>query len=82
MKNLASTQGPKVRVNAVLPGLLLTEWGMKYSQEAIDNMKSMAALKDVTGLEDCANAFVMLAQNTSMSGVKIKVDAGLRIDVD
>jgi NAD(P)-dependent dehydrogenase (short-subunit alcohol dehydrogenase family) len=26
MKCLAATQGPKVRVNAVLPGLLLTEW--------------------------------------------------------
>lgn len=26
MKCLAHTQGPKVRVNAVLPGLLLTEW--------------------------------------------------------
>ncbi len=26
MKCLATTQGPKIRVNAVLPGLLLTEW--------------------------------------------------------
>ena len=26
MKCMASTQGPKVRVNAVLPGLLLTDW--------------------------------------------------------
>jgi NAD(P)-dependent dehydrogenase (short-subunit alcohol dehydrogenase family) len=26
MRCLASTQGPKVRVNAVLPGLLMTEW--------------------------------------------------------
>ena len=26
MKCLAQTQGPKVRINAVLPGLLLTEW--------------------------------------------------------
>jgi NAD(P)-dependent dehydrogenase (short-subunit alcohol dehydrogenase family) len=26
MKNLAFSQGPKIRVNAVLPGLLLTEW--------------------------------------------------------
>ena len=26
MKCLANTQGSKVRVNAVLPGLLLTEW--------------------------------------------------------
>ena len=26
VKCLASTQGPKIRVNAILPGLLLTEW--------------------------------------------------------
>jgi NAD(P)-dependent dehydrogenase (short-subunit alcohol dehydrogenase family) len=26
MKCLAFTQGPKTRVNAILPGLLLTEW--------------------------------------------------------
>ncbi|KIX01909.1 uncharacterized protein Z518_07848 [Rhinocladiella mackenziei CBS 650.93] len=26
MKALAVTQGPKIRVNAILPGLLLTEW--------------------------------------------------------
>lgn len=26
MKNLAYTQGPKIRINAILPGLLLTEW--------------------------------------------------------
>jgi NAD(P)-dependent dehydrogenase (short-subunit alcohol dehydrogenase family) len=26
MRGLAAKQGPKVRVNAVLPGLLLTEW--------------------------------------------------------
>lgn len=26
MKCLAQTQGSKVRVNAVLPGLLMTEW--------------------------------------------------------
>ena len=26
MKCLAQTQGEKVRVNAVLPGLLLTDW--------------------------------------------------------
>lgn len=26
MKCLAQTQGSKVRINAVLPGLLLTEW--------------------------------------------------------
>jgi NAD(P)-dependent dehydrogenase (short-subunit alcohol dehydrogenase family) len=45
MRCMASTQGPKVRVNAVLPGLLLTEWGKEYSQELIDGMKDKAWLK-------------------------------------
>ncbi|KIX05059.1 uncharacterized protein Z518_05931 [Rhinocladiella mackenziei CBS 650.93] len=45
MKCLASTQGPKIRINAVLPGLLLTEWGMKYSEERIKIIKNMSALK-------------------------------------
>ena len=35
MKCLAATQGPKVRVNAVLPGLLLTEWVSKGTQDNI-----------------------------------------------
>lgn len=26
MKCLAATQGPKLRINAILPGQLLTEW--------------------------------------------------------
>lgn len=30
-----------------------------------------------TDLEDCANAFIDLARNTSMTGQKITVDAGL-----
>lgn len=34
MKCLAATQGPKVRINAVLPGLLLTEWvNLEVQQE-------------------------------------------------
>lgn len=46
MKCLATTQGPKVRVNAVLPGLLLTEWATRvYSQEAQDSIKQKAVLK-------------------------------------
>ncbi|KAF2490782.1 NAD(P)-binding protein [Lophium mytilinum] len=79
MKCLASTQGPKVRVNAVLPGLLMTEWGLKYSPEMIKSIEDRAALKMATDLVDCANAFIMLAKNSSMTGQKIQVDAGLVI---
>lgn len=45
MKCLAATQGSKLRINAVLPGLLLTEWGMRFSKEAIANAKEKATLK-------------------------------------
>ncbi|MCJ1355396.1 MAG: hypothetical protein MMC33_005387 [Icmadophila ericetorum] len=62
MKCLAVTQGPKVRINAVLPGLLLTEWGRKYSPERIKNLTERAPLKKVAELEDTADAFVALAK--------------------
>ncbi|KAK8167981.1 short chain dehydrogenase/reductase [Phyllosticta citrichinensis] len=80
MKCLAATQGDKVRVNAVLPGLLLTDWGEMYPPEAIEAMKEKSALKSVTDLQDCADAYVMLAKNTSITGAKIQVDAGLFVN--
>lgn len=45
MKCIASTQGPKTRINAILPGLLLTEWGLQYSEERIKAIKEAAPLK-------------------------------------
>ncbi|RFU28693.1 hypothetical protein B7463_g7665, partial [Scytalidium lignicola] len=101
MRCLAKTQAPKVRVNAVLPGLLLTEcmyfqknvnellladfafscWraigGQKFPQERIKALKAAAWLQNVTDLEDCAQSFVDIARNTSMTGQKIQIDSGL-----
>ncbi|KAF2690813.1 short chain dehydrogenase/reductase [Lentithecium fluviatile CBS 122367] len=113
VKCLGATQGPKIRVNTVLPGLLLTEWvclflpplvsfsifsvvrlpisfhygqraiqGLKYSPEMIQAVKDKAALKHETYLKDCADAFIMLAKNTSMTGMRIQVDAGLNVQGD
>lgn len=47
MKCLAATQGPKLRINAILPGLLLTEWGLRYSAERIKFLEDRATLKTV-----------------------------------
>jgi NAD(P)-dependent dehydrogenase (short-subunit alcohol dehydrogenase family) len=33
VKGLAVICGPKIRVNCVSPGLLLTDWGMQFSEE-------------------------------------------------
>jgi len=77
MRCLASTQGPKIRVNAVLPGLLKTEWGLRYSEERIKAMDARAYLGKETDLEDCAQAFVDIARNSSLTGQRIQIDSGL-----
>jgi len=79
MKCLANTQGPKIRINAVLPGLLLTDWGLLYPAAMIERGKQMAKLNKVTDLDECAATYVDIAHNSSMTGQQIFVDAGLGI---
>jgi hypothetical protein len=45
----------------------------------LQDIKEKAVLKHETYLQDCADAFIMLAKNTSMTGMKIQVDAGLNV---
>ena len=45
MKCVAKTHGPTLRINAVLPGLLLTDWGNLYGEERIGMLKERAVLK-------------------------------------
>ncbi|KAJ5905445.1 uncharacterized protein N7473_002361 [Penicillium subrubescens] len=73
---LKASQGPKVRINAVLPGLLLTEWGVRYSPEQIEAWKNKSALKHEVFLDDCADMYVSLSKNTSMTGQQIVIDCG------
>ncbi|KAL7794286.1 NADP(+)-dependent dehydrogenase [Trichoderma ceciliae] len=77
MKNLAYTQGPKIRINAILPGLLLTEWGQRFGADTIEAIKGASTLRHETDLDDCADAFISAAKNTSMTGQQIIIDAGL-----
>ncbi|KAF2101017.1 NAD(P)-binding protein [Rhizodiscina lignyota] len=76
---LAQTQGPKARINAVLPGLLLTEWVEDFPDEWKKGAMARSVLNRSTDLEDCANVYVMLAKNSSMTGNLISVDAGVNI---
>ncbi|KAF7173102.1 hypothetical protein CNMCM5623_005348 [Aspergillus felis] len=77
MKHLALSVGPNIRVNAVLPGLMLTDWGKQFGESGIEWHNQKAILKRETDLEDCANMFVTLAKNTSMTGQQLVVDSGL-----
>ncbi|KAF1810954.1 NAD(P)-binding protein [Eremomyces bilateralis CBS 781.70] len=76
---LAKTQGPKIRVNAVCPGLLLTDWGMRFGEERLKAVKSHAVLKSETDLDECAECFVDIAKKKTMTGRSIVIDAGASI---
>ncbi|KAL8396468.1 hypothetical protein RB594_008802 [Gaeumannomyces avenae] len=47
VKGLAVIAAPKIRVNAVCPGLMLTEWGLKFPQEIQDKNIAQTKLKRV-----------------------------------
>ena len=76
-KCLAVALAPEVRVNSVAPGLLLTRWVVGFTDEQLAATSQKALLKRPTELTDAADAFVMLARNSSMTGQVITVDAGL-----
>ncbi|EEP77066.1 conserved hypothetical protein [Uncinocarpus reesii 1704] len=79
MKALATTQGSKIRVNAVLPGLILTEWGQRFPKEVIQGYEQKVPLKHVPGIDDCADMFISISKNNSMTGQQIQVDSGYAI---
>lgn len=80
VKCLAQTQGPKVRVNAVLPGLLLTDWGLRFPKEKIELYKSVTPLASLPEVEDTAEAYITLAKNSSMTGQAMQIDSGFVIN--
>jgi 3-oxoacyl-[acyl-carrier protein] reductase len=76
-KCLATALAPDIRVNSVAPGLLITRWVDGFPPERLELMAEKALLKKNTDVGDTAAAFVMLAENESITGQTIVVDAGL-----
>lgn len=50
-KSLAVICAPKIRVNSVSPGLLLTEWGMKFPAEKREAMANATKLKRLATID-------------------------------
>ena len=81
-KALARLMAPEIRVNAVLPGLLDTEWFLAEHTEAeFEAMKTeykkTVALGSVVSPEDVAKAIVYLAIDaTQTAGEFLVVDSG------
>jgi NAD(P)-dependent dehydrogenase (short-subunit alcohol dehydrogenase family) len=54
-KALAVICSPNIRINSVSPGLLLTEWGMKFPEEKREAVREATPLKRLPTVEvSCA----------------------------
>ncbi|KAJ6020899.1 hypothetical protein N7540_006403 [Penicillium herquei] len=91
MKCLAQSQGAKVRVNSILPSLMLTEWVSIRSRikqadglEEVGMLALFALLWMIANtlqpeVEDVADMFIAIAKNASMTGQAVQIDCGFAI---
>ncbi|TKA30422.1 hypothetical protein B0A50_02649 [Salinomyces thailandicus] len=70
---------PKIRVNSVSPGLLLTDWGMSFGPAKIEAATNATKLKRLATVEDVADQVRVLATTKSMTGQNLVVDSGLTL---
>jgi len=75
-KGLAVIAAPKIRVNTVSPGLLLTEWGMNFPEEIRERHISQTKLKRIATVEDVAEQVLCLAKLKSVTGQNVVLDGG------
>jgi 3-oxoacyl-[acyl-carrier protein] reductase len=79
-KNLARGLAPEVRVNAVAPGVVDTEWTRTWPKEAKQSAADRAVLKRICTAQDVADVIVFLCAGTSMiTGQTIVVDGGFSL---
>jgi len=79
IKFLAKTQGPKIRLHPVCPGLLLTEWGKKFPQDKIDVAKLRSPIGQITDVDECAAQYVLLSKLATSTGSIVGMDAGVSL---
>lgn len=80
VKMLAKSQGNKVRVHAVCPGLLLTEWGKRFSDEKVAASKKASPIGQLPDVDETAAHFVFLSKLETSTGTVVGHDGGISID--
>jgi NAD(P)-dependent dehydrogenase (short-subunit alcohol dehydrogenase family) len=76
VKGLAVILAPKVRVNCVSPGLMLTEWGMRFPESKREAATNNTKLKRLATVEDVADQVRTLALSRSVTGQNLSIDGG------
>ena len=75
-KCLAVALSPEIRVNSVAPGLVLTRWGARFSEERIRQSIETVPLHRTVEPEEIALATLACIRNDAMTGHVVPVDAG------
>lgn len=76
-KSLAKACAPEIRVNAVAPGLMLTDWAKGFSAEKIAAAENAAALGKVSEIDDVADMFGELRGTHGITGGRLAQGWGL-----
>ncbi|PTU24987.1 hypothetical protein P175DRAFT_0426321 [Aspergillus ochraceoroseus IBT 24754] len=79
VKSLAIIAAPKIRVNSVSPGVLLTDWGRQFPEERLKAVQEKNLLKRFATPEDVAQQVKVFALSESMTGVNVVLDAGFSL---
>ncbi|KAG9570643.1 NAD(P)-binding protein, partial [Aureobasidium melanogenum] len=79
VKSLAVIAAPTIRVNAVAPGVLLTEWGLSFPEAKLNAVKEQNRLKRFATVEGVARQVMAFVQSSSVTGQVAIVDAGFSV---
>ncbi|KAJ0313471.1 hypothetical protein COL5a_010077 [Colletotrichum fioriniae] len=79
VKGLALAASPRIRVNSVSPGLMLTEWGLQFPQEKQQAARDRTPLKRLATVDDVADQVLCFARSRSVTGANAVIDGGLSI---
>jgi 3-oxoacyl-[acyl-carrier protein] reductase len=75
---LAIELAPKsIRVNLVIPGLVLTEMTSELSEKALESMRKMIPLGRYGDPDEIAEVIEWVARSRYMTGAFVPVDGGL-----
>ncbi|ROV99927.1 hypothetical protein VMCG_06183 [Cytospora schulzeri] len=75
-RGLAVIAAPRIRVNSVSPGLLLTDWGLKFPPERIQAMTEASKLKRLATVEDVAEQVLTYVKSKSITGQNMVIEGG------
>ncbi|KAI5465859.1 hypothetical protein BGZ63DRAFT_400296 [Mariannaea sp. PMI_226] len=79
VKGLALAASPKIRVNSVSPGLMLTDWGLSFPPEKREEMRQKTKLGRFVTVDDVAQQVLCFAKSKGVTGVNAVLDAGMAL---